>query len=89
MSLKEQAGELLANPKLGIGMAAATTTSGVGTWFNYIPDDIGKLAALVGGVLSLVLIGVHSLTIREKLFDMEVKRRLEEERRRGLERRLD
>lgn len=40
-------------------VAAGTTASGVGSTFGMIPDDIGKLAALVGAILSAVLIYIH------------------------------
>jgi hypothetical protein len=45
--------------KTGATVAGGTTATGVGTWFEYIPSDIGKLATVIGLVLSLVLIYVH------------------------------
>lgn len=40
-------------------VASATVATGVSTLLEKIPDDIGKLATLVGIVLSAVLIYVH------------------------------
>jgi len=39
--------------------ATPTTSSGIATVLQWIPDDIGKLATLVGLVLSAVLIRYH------------------------------
>ena len=39
--------------------ATLTTSSGIATVLQWIPDDIGKLATLVGLVLSAVLIRYH------------------------------
>ena len=51
--------EIAQNIKVAGAVAAGTTASGVGSAFEMIPDDIGKLAALVGAILSVVLIYVH------------------------------
>lgn len=37
-------------------IATGTTGSGVATMMEWIPADIGKLATLIGAILSLVLI---------------------------------
>lgn len=47
------------NPKIAAVVSAVTTGTGVGTWLDYIPDDIGKLATVTGIVLSSVLIYTH------------------------------
>ena len=39
--------------------ATLTTSSGIATALQWIPDDIGKLATLVGLILSAVLIRYH------------------------------
>ena len=39
--------------------ATLTTSSGIATVLQWIPDDIGKLATLVGLILSAVLIRYH------------------------------
>jgi hypothetical protein len=45
--------------KAAIVVATTTTTTGFGTWLDLIPDNIGKLAAVIGIFLSLVLIYTH------------------------------
>jgi len=50
----------MTNPKVAGFVSAATTTTGVGSMFDLIPDDIGKLSALVGVILSLVLTYNHA-----------------------------
>lgn len=57
--LKNIATELAQNDKVATGVAAVTTSSGAATWFNWIPSDIGKVATVVGILLSLVLIYTH------------------------------
>lgn len=59
MSVKEGLQELASNPKIASTVSAATTTTGIGTCLEWIPNEIGKLATLVGIVLSLVLIYTH------------------------------
>ncbi len=59
MSVKDFVQELAANPKTAHVTATLTTGTGLGTVMEWIPDDIGKLATLVGIVLSLVLIRNH------------------------------
>ena len=52
-----------ADIKIGWGVAIATMGAGASTAyepFHFIPDDIGKLAALVGLILSVVLLYFHS-----------------------------
>lgn len=59
MSAKEGLQQLVSNPKVASGVSAMTTGSGLGTLLDLIPNDIGKLATLVGIVLSTVLIYTH------------------------------
>jgi len=59
MSAKEGLIELAQNPKIASAVGTATMGTGMGTIFDVIPNDIGKLATLVGIVLSLVLIYTH------------------------------
>lgn len=58
-------------------VAIGTVATGFGKWLKLIPDDIGKLGALVGIVLSLVLIGVHlhNAWITHKRYKDDIKRR--------------
>lgn len=59
MSVKEGVQQLASNPKIASGVSAMTTGTGIGTFLDWIPNDIGKLATLVGIVLSMVLIYTH------------------------------
>ncbi len=55
MSVKDTVVEVAQTKAAAHSAAVATTTSGLGTWLEMIPTDIGKLATLVGIVLSAVL----------------------------------
>ena len=59
MSVKEGLTELAQNPKVASAVSTVTTGTGLGTFLDVIPNDIGKLATLVGIVLSSVLIYTH------------------------------
>lgn len=59
MSVSEGVQQLANNPKIASGVAALTTGTGLGTVLDWIPDEIGKLATLVGIALSVVLIYTH------------------------------
>lgn len=59
MSVKDGLTELAQNPKVASAVSTVTTGTGIGTFLDLIPDDIGKLATLVGIVLSSVLIYTH------------------------------
>jgi len=67
--------EILTSPKVAAGVATATTGTGLGTFLEAIPNDIGKLATLVGIVLSVVLIYVHVLNVRKVKIEIEILRR--------------
>jgi len=79
---------VVADQKLGHGIAAATTGSGISlSWLDVIPNDIGKLATVVGILLSCVLIYTHMRKGRleyEKV-RLELKLMREKEERRALE----
>jgi hypothetical protein len=45
--------------KAGAAVAATTISTGAGSFFQWIPSDIGLFAALVGAILSIVLIITH------------------------------
>lgn len=64
--------EILADARVASGVSAATTGTGLGTLLAWIPDDIGKLAACVGIVLSLVLIYVHYLSARKLKIQIKI-----------------
>lgn len=59
MSLKIVAQEMASNAKVAGVVASSTMGTGIGTILDLIPDDIGKLATLVGIILSSVLIYTH------------------------------
>lgn len=60
--------------KTAAGVAATTTGTGLAAWLEKIPPDIGKLATLVGIVLSCVLIVTHikRYVIDKKLKDLQI-----------------
>ena len=59
MSAKAAIQEIASNPKIGQVVASSTIGTGIGTILELIPDDIGKLATVVGIILSSVLIYTH------------------------------
>ena len=59
MSVRDVAEQIATSPKVAGSVSALTTGSGVGTVFDLIPNDIGKLATLIGIILSVVLIYTH------------------------------
>jgi hypothetical protein len=59
VSVRDVAEQIATSPKVAGSVSALTTGSGVGTVFDLIPNDIGKLATLIGIILSLVLIYTH------------------------------
>jgi len=90
------------NPKTGQIIAGVTVASGVSTWADWLPTDLGKIATFVGIVLSLVVIYVtiqrerrerRRAELEQENLRMELaerKRRAAERRERGLPaRRLD
>jgi hypothetical protein len=62
--------------RLGSAVATTTTGTGLATWMQMIPNDIGKLATVVGIVLSLVLILSHVLKIRQDLREAALREAL-------------
>jgi len=59
MSIKENLTQLATDTKTAAAVGSITTSTGVGTILEWIPNDIGKLATLVGVILSAVLIFTH------------------------------
>lgn len=59
MGAKEGLVELAQNPKIASSVSTLTTGTGLGTLLDIIPNDIGKLATVVGIILSSVLIYTH------------------------------
>lgn len=75
MSVKE----LIADPRVGVAVASMTT--GAGTVLDWIPDGIGKLATVIGILLSILLIRVHYVNLQKSQLELEIMKRKEEERR--------
>lgn len=63
--------DIATSPKTTGVITTLTTTSGLGTWLNFIPGDIGKLASLVGMFLSIVLIFYW---IQKAVFEIKLNR---------------
>ena len=78
--------EIAVSPKPAIAVAMSTTGTGMGTIFDLIPDDIGKLATLIGIVLSSVLIYTHTrrmmMDSKKSKLELEI---LKEKRREQIE----
>jgi len=51
--------------RLGSAVATGTTGTGLATWMQMIPNDIGKFGVLMGAILSTVLIVSHILKTRQ------------------------
>lgn len=78
--LKSIAEEIIQSPKAGHVVAMTTTTTGVGTILDLIPDDIGKLATLCGIVLTVVLVYVHIQRWRLDKEKYQIERQLLQEK---------
>lgn len=59
---------ILDSQPVGYVVAGSTTATGLSTWLNLIPNEIGKLATLVGVILSITIIVMH---IRRMRLDAE------------------
>jgi hypothetical protein len=70
--------ELVTDPR--IAAAVASGTVGTGTIIDFIPDGIGKIATVIGIVLSLLLIRVHYVNLQKSRLELEIMKRKEEER---------
>jgi hypothetical protein len=57
---------ILDSQPASIVVASGTTVTGLSTWLNLIPSEIGKLATVVGIVLSITLIVMHVRKMRQE-----------------------
>lgn len=57
---------LLDSQPTSIVVASGTTVTGLSTWLNLIPSEIGKLATVVGIILSITLIVMHVRKMRQE-----------------------
>lgn len=80
MSVKESLQELAQNPKIAAGVSTMTAGTGTGTMLDFIPGDIGKLATLVGIILSVILIRVHLINLKKSKLELEIMKKKEAER---------
>lgn len=55
------------DPRIAHGVAVATSGTGMATFLEYIPTDIGKLATLLGMILTVILIGNHVLGFKSRM----------------------
>jgi len=78
MNVKESAIQIIQDVRVGGVVATATTGTGIGTVLEWIPDDIGKLAVLVGIILSSILIFSHLLDIRMRLEKRAIEKKGQE-----------
>lgn len=82
--IREVTQVMLTDPKAGMAVASATASTGFATIIDLIPDDIGKLATLVGIILSIVLIRNHLKSSKVLALDLALRtRELEEADRRA------
>jgi len=58
-SITRYIGEVGHSVKVAASTSLATVTTGTATWLEWIPSDIGKLATLIGVILSSILIYTH------------------------------
>ena len=55
----QAAGDVIQSPKIAAAVAGVTTGSGILTVLEWIPQNIGSIASMVGIILSSVMIYVH------------------------------
>ena len=63
----------LLDGRIGGSVATGTIGSGMGTWLNVIPNEIGQLATLVGIILSITLIIMYIRKMRQEARESEIK----------------
>lgn len=64
--------KILTCPQTGSIIAITTITTSMGMNLDWIPDDIGKLATLIGIVLSMVLICSHLQNVKKIKLEIEL-----------------
>lgn len=84
----------IADNRTSGSVAAATVVSGAGQWMNWVPDDIGKLATLLGVILTIVMIAVQVNKViwdnkKNKNFLIEQELRIKKMERAGASRPAD
>jgi hypothetical protein len=89
MTYKAITEELMANPKVATAISAGTISSGLGTFLDLIPSDIGKLATLLGVVLTVILIRSHWLNIKKLSLEMDIMKAKERDRQDAIKKRMN
>ena len=72
MSIKSEVIQLATDPKTAAAVATTTTGTGISTIFDLIPNDIGKLATIVGMALSAILIYSHLLSVKKTKLEITI-----------------
>lgn len=85
MSGRELLQQLTHNPKVAAGVAAMTTGTGAGTVLDWIPDDIGKLAVIVGIMVSIMILRVQRVTLKKEQLELQIMKDKEAERKEAAE----
>ena len=82
MSIKEGIQQIAQNPKVAGSVAGMTAALGAAmeSAISWIPDDIGKLATLVGLILSVILIRVHLTSLKKAQLELKIIRDKQAER---------
>ncbi len=70
---------ILDSQPVGYAVAGGTTVSGLSTWLNLIPNEIGKLATLVGVILSITIIIMHVRKMRQEARESALREAILEE----------
>lgn len=61
----------LTSTKTGYTVGGLTSSTGMATWLDWIPNEIGKLATLVGIFVSLIVIVAHVRKMRQESRESE------------------
>lgn len=72
MNIKSEVIQLAMDPKTAAVVATTTTGTGISTIFDLIPGDIGKLATLIGMILSIILIYSHILSVKKTKLEITI-----------------
>jgi hypothetical protein len=65
--------DLVTDPRTASAVSGGTVASGLGTWTDAIPNDIGKVATLIGAILSLIMIYVSLKKNAREAAEFEIK----------------
>ena len=77
MSVKEGVVQLATDTKVATTTAVITTSTGLSSFLEYIPNDIGKLGTIVGFTATIIFtyiqIRKYLLERKDKLLDHQLK----------------